>query len=446
MEKINLYKQKILTGSSIVSKNTTTFDRENFMVENMSENLAFKTFMTKNSANFNEALNLFKNNFITYRKNWKRQPADQINRIHNPEKVQNIPLCVDIETAAICDLACPFCYRESLATPDKIISDELCFNVIDQAADLGVPSLKFNWRGEPLLNPKLHEYIRYSKENGIIDTIINTNATHLDERKSHSLINSGLDHLIYSFDGGSKETYEKMRPGRFKFNSFDDVYENIKNFKKIRSGLGAKFPTTKIQMILTDQTSSEIDSFFKLFSNYVDDVTVTQYTERGGEVSHLSEFDLQNYQNLCKKHNLVNNPAYLKDPSGILFVANKRKPCEQPFQRLMVTYDGRVSMCCYDWGSMHPVGFISDKPFGDPHKDKYIVIKSINESKKGFDLMSGVKLPPVFNKPLEKISSLKDIWNGMEINKVRQSHIEGNIDKIEVCKGCSFKDTYEWIN
>ena len=27
-------------------------------------------------------------------------------------------------------------------------------------------------------------------------------------------------------------------------------------------------------------------------------------------------------------------------------------------QRMLITYDGRVSMCCYDWGSMHPVGYV----------------------------------------------------------------------------------------
>ena len=77
------------------------------------------------------------------------------------------PLCLDIETAAICDLACPFCFREYMATPDKIIDEKLCFDLIDQAADLKVPSMKFNWRGEPLLNPKLPEFIKYAKKRGI---------------------------------------------------------------------------------------------------------------------------------------------------------------------------------------------------------------------------------------------------------------------------------------
>ena len=46
------------------------------------------------------------------------------------------PLCIDIEVAAICDLACPFCFREYIATPDKIISEKLCLQLIDQAAEL----------------------------------------------------------------------------------------------------------------------------------------------------------------------------------------------------------------------------------------------------------------------------------------------------------------------
>ena len=31
--------------------------------------------------------------------------------------------------------------------------------------------------------------------------------------------------MIYSFDGGTKNTYEKMRPGRFEKNNFDDIYK-----------------------------------------------------------------------------------------------------------------------------------------------------------------------------------------------------------------------------
>ena len=39
------------------------------------------------------------------------------------------PLCVDIETAAVCDPICPHCYRQFVTTPDKIISESLCYKM-----------------------------------------------------------------------------------------------------------------------------------------------------------------------------------------------------------------------------------------------------------------------------------------------------------------------------
>ena len=102
--------------------------------------------------------------------------------------------------------------------------------------------------------------------------LINTNATNLNSKTAKSLINSGLDFMIYSFDGGTKQTYEKMRPGRFKKNSFETVYNNIKNFYGVRKEMKAKFPVTKIQMVLTAETRNELKNFYDLFNNYVDDV------------------------------------------------------------------------------------------------------------------------------------------------------------------------------
>ena len=58
------------------------------------------------------------------------------------EKSNLKPLCIDIETASVCDLACPHCYRQFIATPDKIMSKDLAFKIIDQASKLNVPSIK----------------------------------------------------------------------------------------------------------------------------------------------------------------------------------------------------------------------------------------------------------------------------------------------------------------
>ena len=132
--------------------------------------------------------------------------------------------------------------------------------VIKDAINNNVPSMKFNWRGEPLLNPNLGKLIKFAKDQGMLETIINTNATNLTE-KSEELINSGLDYMIYSFDGGTKETYEKLRPGRFHENKFEKVIQNIQNFNKLKHKLNAKFPYTKIQMVVMDSNRDEVNSF-----------------------------------------------------------------------------------------------------------------------------------------------------------------------------------------
>ena len=337
-----------------------------------------------------------------------------------------------------------FCFREFEATPDKIIDEQLCRDLIDQAAEMKIPSIKFNWRGEPLLHPKLPEFIKYAKEKGILETIINTNATNLNEKMAEKLINAGLDLIIYSFDGGSKNTYEKMRPGRFKKNNFDDVYRNIQNLHKVKKKLSSKLPYTKIQMILTKETSKEVDSFFSLFSNYVDDVTTTPYSERGGELKDLNEKELKTYNDILKKNNLPKGTHYIKSIFGKIMVSNGRIPCEQPYQRLLVTFEGKVAMCCYDWGAKHPVGFVNKKSFNN--KNDYLdVMNKVKEKKKGFELLKDIKMPKIMNDPNKEIKKIKDIWYGEEIDKVRKKHITDKADDIKICANCTFKDVFNWV-
>ena len=68
------------------------------------------------------------------------------------------------------------------------MSEDLYKKIIKETIDMGVPSIKLNWRGEPLLNPKLSKMISYAKENGILEVLINTNAVSLTEKKAEAII------------------------------------------------------------------------------------------------------------------------------------------------------------------------------------------------------------------------------------------------------------------
>ena len=421
---------------TVESSNKETDPKSIFMLENMHNNLAF---IYKSSglseAAASELLSEMKESYSNYRHLWKNQCLEQQSPNSNPLKL----LCVDIETAAICDLACPFCYRQYEVTPDKVMEYEVGLQIIDQAAALDVPSIKFNWRGEPLLHKKLPELIKYAKSQGILETIINTNATRLDKELAEKLIDAGLDVLIFSFDGGTKETYESMRPGRFKENKFEDVYTNIRQFGELRNSSTRKFPFTRIQLVVTEKTESEIDSFKRLFSDIVDDVSTKQYTERGGKMTDLASSDRK------KLDDHVHDDDYiLKTNDGKFFRSVGRLPCEQPYQRLLVTYDGRVGMCCYDWGAKHPVGYVNEKAWTTGSQDVEKTARLIKTGGSAFSLLSNAVIPRVYNEPILKEESLEEIWKGRELSRVREAHCQGRHHEVEICSSCPFKDTYQW--
>jgi MoaA/NifB/PqqE/SkfB family radical SAM enzyme len=433
----------------IQGRTDTEAERLAYMLRNMPGNKAYQyAGETQGGDPDGRLLEEFRRRFERYRESWRRNPQYAIAHHLHHESFREAglqPLCVDIETSAICDLACPFCFRQWIATPDRVMKAELFHRIIDQCEELGVPSVKLNWRGEPLLHPKLPQLIAYAKRAGVLETIINTNAVTLDENKARALIESGLDLMIYSFDGATKQTYERMRVGRFKENRFDRVYQNIRRFAAIREEMGSPFPRTKIQMILTEDTREEQDSFFALFGDCVDDVAVKAYTERGGKLRDLDEEARKKLGSCVQKHEIQEDAATWGDMDGNLYVSDGRLPCEQPYQRLMITHDGRVSMCCYDWGMEYPIGYVSEDGYRCGDRDYEIVIEKARMRARGFEQLASVQMPRRFISPAKRVSTLPELWHGDIINDLRQKHLENRIEEIPVCRRCSFKETYRWI-
>ncbi|MDA2936638.1 radical SAM protein [Acidobacteria bacterium AH-259-A15] len=422
--------------------------RLDYAIHNMRHNKAYRYAAEREDGDPEERLlEEFRDRFLRYRTGWRDNPKHAINRrLHQDffRKTGFPPLCVDIETAAVCDLACPFCFRQAIATPDKLMSADLYRKLIDQCAELGVPSIKLNWRGEPLLQPRLPDFVDYAKRAGVLETIINTDAVTLTTEKAQALIEAGLDLLIYSFDGGTKQTYEKMRPGRFKANHFDHVYGNIRRFAEVRRELRAVFPRTKIQMVLMADTYGEQESFFKLFSDVVDDVSVKPYTERGGYLRELDQETHSKVVTFLAKHHLPEKTPCWRNMQGDVFVSTGRLACEQIYQRMMVTYDGRVSMCCYDWGSEYPIGYVDERAHAEGDQPYADVMEKAQSGAKGFELLRQIKMPKRYVEPPKRVQTLREIWDGPIVNEVRKKHVSGRLEEVPICRNCPFKETYRW--
>lgn len=262
--------------------------------------------------------------FLGYRLRWNYFPKFHI--------VSEFPTHVDIETTNRCNLRCVICphafptpeFTRSLGSMDVGLAEQ----IIDEGRGKGLASIKLNWRGEPLLwKDNLARVIRYAKERGIIEVIINTNGLLLDEKLSRDIIGAGLDQIIFSIDGNSPETYEKIRQG----GNFNKLVKNIEDFLAIKNSLKSSKPLVRVQMVKLDDNIHEVESFIKRWSPLVDSITFQDYTNRGEDV-----------QRLHAGENVFEKAA--------------RTPCPQIWQRIIVAWDGKVVMCCRDWDSENVLG------------------------------------------------------------------------------------------
>ncbi len=71
-------------------------------------------------------------------------------------------------------------------------------------------SLKLSWRGEPTLNPRLPDMVRYAKARGIPDVAFLTNGGLMTPELTRALVDAGLDWISFSIDGLGAD-YERIR-------------------------------------------------------------------------------------------------------------------------------------------------------------------------------------------------------------------------------------------
>lgn len=261
----------------------------------------------------------FGKDYLAYREKWKEHPQKRI--------VGEFPLHLDIETTNACNLKCPMCGRNWMEEKLGYIDWNLFVKIIDEAAKHHLSSIKLNYRGEPLLHPDISKMVKYAKEKGILEVQFNSNGVLLNEKKAKELIEAGLDRIIFSFDGATKETYEKIRRGAI----FEKVVNNIKNLVSLRNEKGLKRPLVRVQMVKMPENKKEVEDFIRFWLPIVNRAAVS--TER--------------------------------NPLGAKKKEIEHFPCSQIWQRLMICWDGEVRMCCGDWYGEYVLGNVKEKSIYD---------------------------------------------------------------------------------
>ena len=202
--------------------------------------------------------------------------------------------------------------------PHRDLDFGLFKKIIDELAAHGVYSIRLSLRGEPTLNRRFMDCVRYAKRRGIREVDSLSNALRITTDMFEELVDLQMDWLTISFDG-TGETYERIRkPAKFK-----EMVEKIRAFADIKKRKCSVKPVVRVQGVWP-AIAEDPERYFDTFEPIADEVSVNtllDYLHNDREVAYIDDF-----------------------------------VCPVPFQRLAVGSDGRAFMCNNDDFGREPVG------------------------------------------------------------------------------------------
>lgn len=165
-----------------------------------------------------------------------------------------LPVEYIVETTAKCNIYCPMCPRETHPQPKEDMAPAVFDALLAQAAGTAEHMMLIGL-GEPLLDPLIFDRIHACERHGI-SSLISTNGTLLDEKAAARLLDSPLAHITLSFDGYSKETFERYRKGA----KFERVRDNFVRFCRMKHERRSRLQIV-VQMVRMDGNRSEVEAF-----------------------------------------------------------------------------------------------------------------------------------------------------------------------------------------
>jgi len=267
--------------------------------------------------------------------------------------LHHLPLRLWIETASCCNLRCVMCPNKDLAAAGKgLMRLELFQKIIDQARHFAL-DVNLHHRGEPLMNPALFDMIRYAKA-ARLKVRFHTNGTLLDGVKTRRLLEAGPDLVSFSFDGFTRETYERVRVGA----AFEKTRDNILRLVALRRELGLKKPYVVIEKIRFRNSPAEGDPAAVLALH-------RQFMEAGvDEIIEKEEYVWAEPDRPPASPDEARRAGSAADGPGASEVAEKHAStvCTFPWYAMVICADGTVTPCPQDFHAVMKLGNAQETP------------------------------------------------------------------------------------
>ena len=249
----------------------------------------------------------------------------------------NAPFTIGLSPSELCNFKCSYCnWGTNVGIPKATIMPwEDFVNIAEQIkklydkAKVKCKNFRFNGNGEPLLNSRLAEMVKYIKNLNFTERIeITSNASLLTHELSKNLINGGLTRLVVSLQGLNGEQYYKICGKKI---DFDNFLEELKYFYTTAkaSNTGCDVHIKILDVALKPE---EHQTFYDMFKNSCDTMGIENV---------MDAYDEVNYEELFPQYNRERT-RYAKE-----FV--ERKCCDTLFFLATILPDGDVNVCGCKW-------------------------------------------------------------------------------------------------
>ncbi len=290
-----------------------------------------------------------------------------------------LPMTISIEPTTACNLRCPECPSglRAFSRETGNLKQDFFKKIIDELYPT-LTYLIFYFQGEPYINPKFLDMVKYASDKGIY-TITSTNGHFLDDENARKTIESGLDRMIISIDGTTQEVYEQYR----KEGNLATVIEGAKNVVKWKKKLNASTPHIIIQFLVVRPNEHQIPDIYRL----ADEIGVDEVKLKTAQI-----YDYENGNDLIPTMDQYSRYALKKN--GKYVVKNQLlNHCWKLWHASVITWNGIVVPCCFDKDAMHRLGDIRQMSFAE-------------------------------------------VWQGKKYKDFRTSLLKGR-DQIDICRNCT---------
>ncbi len=259
------------------------------------------------------------------------------------------PISIAIEPTTACNLGCPECPSglKKFSRPTGNLKQPVFQSVLNELGHK-LSYLTFYFQGEPYINPKFLEMVRYAADKNIY-TSTSTNAHFLDPESARKTVESGLHRIIISIDGTTQDVYEQYRI----HGSLDKVLDGAKNLVAAKRELKSATPHIIFQFLVVKPNEHQMNQV-KIIAR---EIGVDEVKFKSAQV-----YDYKNGNPLIPED--IKYSRYKKLSDGTFRLKNKLvNHCWRLWHSCVITWDGRVVPCCFDKDATHQFGDIQQHSF-----------------------------------------------------------------------------------